>query len=135
MKRKINIIFHAKQMFCLILAFFVQNINSPFVLHVFKNILNNLICWTTSRDTPLKIFSIFTFSIFFLSSKTFDLIDNTYNVWQLFLSKNYMSESLYCGRQHLKLNARMKKINILQFAKRTNLHFHLLNPCSLHGDY
>ena len=66
----------------------------------------------------------------FFSSRpnTIDFIDNTYHAWKLLFSKNYMSESLYCKRQHLKFNARMKKINILQFAKRTKITFSSIEP-------
>ena len=117
------------QIFCLMLAFSFRTS----ILHLFfmclRNILNNSIWQNNFPGHKSQNFLHFhAFNIF--SSRPKQLISltihTTYDNYSF--QKNSISESLYCERQHLKFNARMKKINILQFAKRTKITFSSIEP-------
>ena len=118
------------QIFCLMLAFSFRTS----ILHLFfmclRNILNNSI-WQNNfpgHKSQKNFLHFHAFNIF--SSRPKQLISLTIHATydNYSFQKNSISESLYCERQHLKFNARMKKINILQFAIRTKITFSSIKP-------
>ena len=93
----------------------------------------------TSRVAQVKISPFFKLSTFFLVQK--QLIFHWFN-WQSIQRMKIKSFQKIiwlnlwnCKRNHLKYNARMKKINILQFSKRTKNYISSIEPLILIVNY